>query len=543
MSSAAAATGEEVSVEEDPEVAPLNEIRRLGTELILSARMGDVEQAKILLSGGAPVSFKDAGGWTALTWAASEGHIEVIDLLLEVKPASPEGEVKADEPEEEPTEPEMGNSALHWAAFKGHVHIVWRLLTNGHSPRTLDSEGNTALHLASTGNHLLIVQTLLSQGGDVAAKNAYGNAPLQLTTDAACQKLLRQAAVTAVEGRVHLCSCSGDFFTAADSVAANVTDRVSTPTVRPARYSHECAARIKAAEEALEAAIKAVDTEALEAAITLAEEAGAAVALLEDGIRALKRLRAQIELQAAVAHLDGQRPLKDRLLIRPLLPPLKSARANGVQPELIEAAEHLLQTVEAEAALLEQTDSCASTVMVAPEPEEGSEDPAASEFQRKAPAAPPPAASDFHRRAEAGLKRLGSVIAAAQVVEAMEEVVQTAEQLHRQLSAEMELRLALVEPEEEPGEGGGATVFAHPGGVKTSSLLEQLQLRNDMLDAALDRCAAEGSAEVILEEVRKTQKMLKDDLKGAVAEDEERKAREAAAAAKAAKKKKAPPKT
>ena len=38
-------------------------------------------------------------------------------------------------------------------------------------------------------------------------------------------------------------------------------------------------------------------------------------------------------------------------------------------------------------------------------------------------------------------------------------------------------------------------------------------------DAALDKCAAEGSVEVILEEVRKTQKVLKAELKEAVADE------------------------
>ena len=528
-----AATGEENAFEDDPEAEGMKE-NKLGADLIMSVRMGDVERAKTLLSDGAPASFTDAGGWSALTWAASEGHSEIIDLLLEAAgPAPPEGEAKAADPEElEESEKTVSavTSPLHWAAFKGHVHIVWKLLTAGHSPRTLDSEGNSALHLASTGNHLLIVQTLLSQGLDTQSRNAYGNMPLQLTTDATCQKLLRQAAINANQGRIHLCSCSGDFFSGADSVAANVTDRVSRPTVRPARYSHACAAAIKASEEALEAAIKAVDTEALEAAITQAEAAGAAVALLEHGIQALSRLRAQIELQAAVATLDGKRPTKDRENIRPLLPPLKNARANAVQPQLIDAADQLLQTVEAEAALLEQSDLCATMVMVEPaEPAEG---------VPPEPALPPPASSDFHRTTEAGMNRLGVKIAAAQVVEAMEEVVQTAEQLHRQLGAETELRLALVEPTEGPGEEEGTVIFSHPNNAKTTTKLESLQLRNDMLDAALDKCAAEGSVEVILEEVRKTQKVLKAELKEAVALDEEVKAKEAAAAAKAAKKKK-----
>ena len=134
-----AATGEENAFEEDPETATMNE-NKLGADLIMSVRMGDVEQAKTLLSDGAPASFTDAGGWSALTWAASEGHTEIIDLLLEAAgPAPPEGEAKAAEPEELELEEEESEktvsavtSPLHWAAFKGHVHIVWKLLTAGH---------------------------------------------------------------------------------------------------------------------------------------------------------------------------------------------------------------------------------------------------------------------------------------------------------------------------------------------------------------------------------------------------------------------------
>lgn len=510
--------------EADPDAMAINE-SLMGSDLIASAKAGDVEQARSLLLSGALAGFKDSGGWSSLTWAASEGHTEVVTLLLEQEGVAPEAEsgkageglaVSADVPE-------MNNNPMHWAAYKGHTHIVWKLLTAGFSPRLLDTEGNTALHLASAGNHWLILQSMLSHGIDVTAKNAYGNTPLKLTTDATCQTLLRRAMTAAVEGKVYLCSCSGEFVSAAESVPATVTDRVSRPTPRPVRYGHASAATIRAAEEALEAAIKAADTEGLAAAIEAAEETGAAIALLEGGTAALARLRAQIALQATVAQLDGQRPVKDRGAIRPLLPLLKAARANGVQPQLIEAADRLLQTVDAEAALLEVRESCEAMTMV-------DDGPTGAE--------PPPATSDFHRRAEGGIAQLAAAIANAQSVEAMEEVVQSAEQLHRRLTGEGELRLGVLEPEEGPGEEEGSVAWTHHNGAKTHSVLEKLQLRNDQYDAAVDRCAAEGTLEAILEKASAHQKDLKELLKTAVAEDEERKAKEAAAAAKAAKKKK-----
>ena len=84
---------------------------------------------------------------------------------------------------------------------------------------------------------------------------------------------------------------------------------------------------------------------------------------------------------------------------------------------------------------------------------------------------------------------------------------------------------------------GGGQTFVHYNGVRSHSALERLQLQNDMLDSAVERCIAEGGCMPIVDGVQKgAQKTLQEALKVAVAEDEERKAKEAAAAAKAAKK-------
>jgi len=149
----------------------------------------------------------------------------------------------------------------------------------------------------------------------------------------------------------------------------------------------------------------------------------------------------------------------------------------------------------------------------------------------------PSASSGPALKAEAGIVKLASSIAAAQSAEAMEEVVQRAEQLHRRLCAESDLRKALLEPKESAGEDGTPS-WTHWNGVKTLTMLEMLQTRDNMMDTSLEKCAAEGVHQSILDEAMKSQKTLKAALKQAVAEDEERKAKEAAAAAKAAKKKK-----
>ena len=103
------------------------------------------------------------------------------------------------------------------------------------------------------------------------------------------------------------------------------------------------------------------------------------------------------------------------------------------------------------------------------------------------------------------------------------------------LTAESELRKALLVPKEGTAEDGTPFQIQH-NGQKTYSALEDLQFRNDFLDASLEKCVTAGTAPGIVAHAQGAQKNLKAALKTAQVEDEERKAKEAAAAAKAAKK-------
>jgi hypothetical protein len=103
------------------------------------------------------------------------------------------------------------------------------------------------------------------------------------------------------------------------------------------------------------------------------------------------------------------------------------------------------------------------------------------------------------------------------------------------LQAENDLRKALLIPKEGVGEDGTPYQMQHTG-QKTYSQLEDLQFRNDFLDASLEKCIAAETAEPFILHAQKIQKDLKAALKQAQIDDEERKAKEAAAAAKAAKK-------
>ena len=493
-------------------------------DMIYAARTGDLDGVKAQIDEGVPVGFRDSSGWTALKWASSEGHQEVVAYLLEASAAEAEV-VVADEPSGAAGAPTGGGSPLHWASYKGHARIVWRLLTCAQplDPKEVDTEGNTPLHLAAAGGHLLIIQTMLSQGVDVHLKNAYGNKPVELSTSPECQALLRAAATAAVEGRSCFGARRGLLSSPARRSAALWGGCARAPNLRPVRYSNDCQGSIRSAEEALANAIKAVDVGQLEAAIGAAEKIGASLPMIENATAGLERLQAQLSLQHEIATLTEHRPLRDRALMKPLLQPLKRAREKGVTPSLITEADRLCQTLDAEVCLHDVLSQCASFKM------RDNEDGSFADV--------PSADSDESKRAEAGIGKLASAIATAQAVEAMHELVEAAEAELTWLSSELELRKALLEPKEGVADDGTPSWTQHTGLV-TYSRLEDLLMRNDWLDTAVEKCIGAGTCEGAIDFAAKAQKTLKAALKQAALEDEERKMKEAAAAAKAAKKKK-----
>ena len=497
-----------------------------GAEMIYATREGAATEVKNFLADGVPVGYKDASGWTALKWAACEGHEEILALLIEHGAA--EDEVESLSLDKSPEDGAPAGSSLHWAAYKGHTRLVWRLLTCKPklSARGLDGEENTPLHLAAAGGHVLILKTLLSEGCDVALKNAYGNTALQLSTSGECQQLLRDAAAAALDGRPYLCSCSGVFCSEKGSVADVVCDAVSSPNVRPVRYSSASAASVRAAEDALSAAMRAPEVAPLESAIAAATKIGAALPLISEATAALETLRARLALGEALDALQAARPTDDRALLRPTKAPLKAAKENNVAANLIADAEALIATVDAEVALFDVIAQCAPHVM-APDPE----------LEEGAVQEPPSADSDPARRADGMAAKLAGAIAHAQSVEALEEVLDKGEAMYGHLTAESELRKGLLEPKTGTGEDGTPFWTEHDG-KKVYTALEDLQFRNDFLDAAIEKCQGAQTVPAIVEYALGRQKDLKALLKQAQIEEEERLAKEAAAAAKAAKKKK-----
>ncbi|KAK4141212.1 uncharacterized protein C8A04DRAFT_31186 [Dichotomopilus funicola] len=98
------------------------------TPLLLAAKSGTVAVVKMLIEAGAKVSTKDKLGHSALFYASRAGNTELVELLLESRPA-------------------VNDGSLHEASRGFHVQVMQLLLEAGHDPnfRSTKHGGRTAL--------------------------------------------------------------------------------------------------------------------------------------------------------------------------------------------------------------------------------------------------------------------------------------------------------------------------------------------------------------------------------------------------------------
>lgn len=115
----------------------LNAINAVGeSPLMLSALKGHLELSEKLVKKGADVN---KTGWTPLHYAASNGQVEVIKLLLENH-----AYIDAESPN--------GSTPLMMASMYGNPQSVKLLLDEGADPLLKNQVGLTALQFAERGN-------------------------------------------------------------------------------------------------------------------------------------------------------------------------------------------------------------------------------------------------------------------------------------------------------------------------------------------------------------------------------------------------------
>ena len=135
------------------------------TDLTVTSRFGLVLLVQLLLDKGADLSNTAEQGWTALHWAAQEGHEPVTRLLLDR-----EADVSATD--------EQGWTALHWAADRGHKPVTRLLLDRGANVSATNEHGWTALHFAAMGGRKSLTRLLLNKGAKPSATTISGETAL-----------------------------------------------------------------------------------------------------------------------------------------------------------------------------------------------------------------------------------------------------------------------------------------------------------------------------------------------------------------------------
>ena len=165
-----------------------------------AAACGDILTVQLLLRKGADPNYRDRDGWSAIHWAAEEGHLEIVRLLLN------EGaNINAVS--------SYGTSPLHCAANGGQKNIVSLLLQQGADPLKSTCHGWTPLHHAAFMGYSYVVRSLLEDGrvrSSAFHQDNHGWSALHLAVHSrnlATVKILLDSSVTA-EPRA-LCDESG----------------------------------------------------------------------------------------------------------------------------------------------------------------------------------------------------------------------------------------------------------------------------------------------------------------------------------------------
>jgi hypothetical protein len=168
-----------------------------GCKLLCACSSNDFARVKAMIEETpALTGFADYDRRTALHVAASEGHLELVNHLLD-KGANPNrsdrwGGSPLDDaqrhrfPDVAIALRERGaalgvrdhGAALIQAAFSGDHETIQQLLADGAAVDADDYDSRTAMHLAASEGHETVVKTLLASKAEVNVKDRWGGSPL-----------------------------------------------------------------------------------------------------------------------------------------------------------------------------------------------------------------------------------------------------------------------------------------------------------------------------------------------------------------------------
>lgn len=161
------------------------------TALHTCARSGSVAAAKVLIARGAPLEAGESWrGQTPLMWAAAQGHVPMISMLIEAgaNPNTRSTVVEwARQRTLEPRDkwlPPGGLTALLLAAREGCAPCITALVEGKANINDVDPDRQSALVLALMNGHFDVAGALIDHGIDVNLKDKVGRTALWAAVDA-----------------------------------------------------------------------------------------------------------------------------------------------------------------------------------------------------------------------------------------------------------------------------------------------------------------------------------------------------------------------
>lgn len=135
------------------------------TPLSWAAQEGRMEIVELLLQYGAPVDEMDARSRTPLSCACEKGAENIVRLLIQRGADTNSCNIR-------------GETALGWACVNGHRAVAKLLVEEGAAINARDTNGETPLFWAARNCDQQIAGLLVDKGADVNARDNERNAPL-----------------------------------------------------------------------------------------------------------------------------------------------------------------------------------------------------------------------------------------------------------------------------------------------------------------------------------------------------------------------------
>ncbi|KAM9400481.1 uncharacterized protein ACWYII_030390 isoform 10-T10 [Salvelinus alpinus] len=130
-------------------------------------------------------------GLNALHLAAKEGHVELVQELLERGSAVDSATKK-------------GNTALHIASLAGQAEVVKILVKRGAEINSQSQNGFTPLYMAAQENHMDVVRYLLENGGNQSTATEDGFTPLAIALQQGHNQVVSVLLENDTKGKVRL---------------------------------------------------------------------------------------------------------------------------------------------------------------------------------------------------------------------------------------------------------------------------------------------------------------------------------------------------